>query len=227
MCSKHYAATSDRGYRDAQPVRDRIELLISRGVGATALHEATGLSISYLRHSDAERVQKRVHDAIFAIPVPRGYVDAKSSVPGIGTTRRLQGLMAMGWPASTLSVMLGMERSWSSKELNNTGWVYASTAVRVAELCDRLSAKPGPSSWVRRYALARGWVPVMAWDDIDDPDETPNMGDVVKVEFPDQFRELREHCGLPLDQIADRMGVKLESLERQLMRHGMFEGRAA
>lgn len=229
LCVKHYAATSDRGYRDGQKVRDRIELLISRGIGVTALRDTTGLSITYLRTSNTPTVIKRVHDAIFSIPLPRAVVASESCVPSVGTIRRIQSLMALGWPAYTLSAMLGWERSWTSKVLRGNGWVRASTAADVAALYVRLQLTPGTSGRARNHAHRNGWVPPFAWDEdsIDDPTAQPNVGAHEPISFPDRYRELREHVGLPDVRVAAAMGIELESLERQLLRYGMSKGRAA
>ncbi|OMC41895.1 hypothetical protein A5742_31435 [Mycolicibacterium fortuitum] len=147
-------------------------------------------------------------------------------MPAIGTVRRIQALAAIGYRISDLNPMLGRGRNcveqWIKRDV-----VSSDSAADVADLYRRLSMVPGPSELSRRRAAKRGWVPPLAWDDIDDPNEVPNMGGLVQVSFPDRYRELREHVGLSPGEIADRLGIKFESLQQQLLRYGMSEGLAS
>lgn len=229
LCEKHYEAIP-KGFVDAQPVITHYQALRAAGLSCDHIAKLAGVNRDTLAKagtwSDNAGVRLETAERVLAVPIPSKMVDGGALVDATGTRRRLQALMVIGWPLRLLGVEMQRDGDVLGEAIR-TRRVKAKTAADVAAVYERLCMTPGPSDQGRRRALAKGWVPPLSWDDIDDPDETPDMGDVVKVEFPDQFRELREHCGLPLDQIADRMGVKLESLERQLMRHGLFEGRAA
>lgn len=96
--------------------------------------------------------------------------------------------------------------------------VAAQTAVKVADLFERLHMTVGPSSRARNYALRRGWHPALAWDDIDNPDEAPNLGTDRRASFMERYEECRDHIGLADRQIAERMGIQLNSLQVAISR---------
>ena len=100
-------------------------------------------------------------------------------VSSLGTARRLQALMAIGWDQHALAVELG----WSHTRVSNLVrrenlQVTAATAARVCAVYERLCMTPrwgtGSVRYVRGYAARKGWPPPLAWDDIDDPAETPS-----------------------------------------------------
>src|SRR5207248_8683430 len=51
--------------------------------------------------------------------------------------------------------------------------VHVSTAAKVANLFERWSATRGPSVRARNHAAKLGWLPPLAWDNIDNPAEQP------------------------------------------------------
>lgn len=225
FCSKHYDTAPVRGFVDGDPVRERVELLIARGIGRNAIEQRTGLSVRWILKSTG-RVQKRTANLIFAIPLPTRMSDSACYMPSLGTARRIQALAAIGWPLRELGPKIDRAASNASAVMRRTT-VRTRTAAAYDELYRRLLLTPGPSDAARRFARAQGWQPPLAWDDIDDPDEQPNLGADTKLSFPERYLELREHVGLNHQQIADVMGIELDSLERQLHRYDMFKGRAA
>ncbi|WP_396921614.1 hypothetical protein [Mycolicibacterium sp.] len=225
LCAKHYdSPAAIRGYVDGQPVRDRIALLVSLGVGHRTIYEETGLSVDWLRKSTG-RVQLVTHRKIMAIPLPKGFIPG-GEVPSLGTKRRIRALAAIGWPLKQQGRQLG-KTDCARNLLAGGEVVLSSTALKVDQLYQQLSATAGPSNRSRLIARSKGWPPPLAWDSIDDPDELPDFGADSKLSFPERYLELREHVGLSDVQIANKMGIELDSLERQLYRYDMFKGRAA
>jgi DNA-binding CsgD family transcriptional regulator len=100
-------------------------------------------------------------------------------VPAIGTARRLQGLTAEGHSAPTLARLLGIGinpvKQWRA---HLTPRVTRHTHHMVVALVRRLDGVPGSSGVARSHAEQQGWVPVAAWDDIDDPDAQPVPGSI-------------------------------------------------
>lgn len=226
LCIKHYESpVAIRGYVDGQPVRDRIELLLSLGFGHRAIQDQTGLSVDWLRKSTG-RVQLLTHHKIMAIPLPKGFVPG-GELSALGTKRRLRALAAIGWSLRYQGGHLGGTSGYATNLLTGGDVVLSSTAAKVDAMYRELSATPGPSRRSKANAQRKGWPPPLAWDDIDDPDEEPDLGADTKLSFPERYLELREHVGLNHQQIADVMGIELDSLERQLYRYDMFKGRAA
>ncbi|NUP42355.1 MAG: hypothetical protein HOY76_36320 [Streptomyces sp.] len=121
-----------------------------------------------------------------------------------GTVRRLQALVAAGWPVLHIAAELGMFPTHVS-HLMRMSVTTLRTARRVAAVYDRLwnidpathGATPKGTLRARNLAAASGWAPAAAWDDdtIDDPaahpDWTGHCGTVRGVAAHDQY-------GIPL-----------------------------
>src|SRR5690606_18083712 len=84
-----------------------------------------------------------------------------SRVLAIATRRRLQALSAIGWPHLIIARELGMHptRVRDLRGNQRTNCIYRTTAIKVAELYERLSGTPGPSDKVRAWAKKLGWAP--------------------------------------------------------------------
>ena len=218
---------------DAEPARRHVLALRAAGMGRRRLAALSGVSDSVIHvlvngrpergTGPSKRIASRNAKAILAIPMPDTRTLAGGSrVDIIGTTRRLQALVAIGYTQNDLANRLGVTAANSTPLFHAEGQVLAATALKVAELYDRLSMTAGPSQAARDRASRLKWAPPLAWDDdtIDQPDAKPNRGQKQKVSFADRYLELRD-LGFRDDEIADRFGVKPDSLERQLFRHGL------
>lgn len=214
LCQQHYNLAPVRGDVDGTATRERIQLLLDRGVGWKGIKAATGLSAWWLTSSTG-KVRARTEQLILGIPVPDEPV-AGGRVSGLGTARRIQALACIGWPQAALGPMLGRGPAYTNQMMHR-GVLMSSTAADFARLYRELCVTPGPSEAAKRIAAARGWAPPLAWDDIDDPDETPKHEVTADVSFEDRYRELRD-CGYSREEIAVRWGIKVDSLERQLYR---------
>lgn len=97
-------------------------------------------------------------------------------IPSRGYQRRMQALVALGWPMSDLDAEMGRRAGTLSRWLNVAApWIHEARAKEIAALYDRLSMQAPPDGWRKERAqkLARrnGWAPPLAWDDIDrDPE---------------------------------------------------------
>lgn len=215
LCHSHYGRAPQRGYVDSAPTKRRLELLLSRGIGWARLEDA-GITPQWWRQV-GDRVQVRTEARVLAIPVP-GRVIAGGEIAAVGTVRRLQALAAMGWPFDVLSPLAGHGPRYLS-QLMKRDVLFSSTARKVDELYQTLAMTLGPSNRIRVRSLNRGWVTALAWDDIDDPDETPNVG---LRQFATQFERVTELQALgvrDVNRIAERLGTKPKSVERLLARH--------
>lgn len=243
LCSSHYNTRRERDiaygrwepvYVDAEPARRHVLALRAAGMGRRRLAELSGVSdsvISVLVNGRPERgtgPSKRITAsnaaAILAVPVPdTRHLAAGARVDITGTTRRLQALVAIGWPQGALCHQLGILPTNGTRLFmprRGGGLVLARTATAVAGLYDRLSLTTGPSQPARLRARRRGWAPPLAWDDdtIDNPNATPDLGERATVTWVERYQELRD-LGLSQDEIARRMGIERESLLRQIERH--------
>lgn len=143
-----------------------------------------GTNGGYLQHIFAKEVActpcREAHNAArrnlwrkkYARGVDRLYIDAT------GTARRIRALMALGWRYSDIDRAAGYDnvRATWAHNLITQERVHIDTADRVARIYDEMSMKAGPSVRLRNLGLKRGWAPPLAWDDIDNPDEQPQLG---------------------------------------------------
>lgn len=94
-------------------------------------------------------------------------------LPAIGTQRRIRALMRLGWTAADLAEHLGCVPEHVRNIIRNRASVRPETAAQIDAVFRKLCMTPGPSSITMQRAERKGWAPPLAWDDIDDPNETP------------------------------------------------------
>lgn len=102
-------------------------------------------------------------------------VDVK--VSSLGVRRRLEALACMGWSCEAVAVRIGAHprpvNRWRSGERAH---VMRSTHDAIDRVFRELAYIPAPGrsgQVTRTVAKARGYVPAVAWDDVDDPRERP------------------------------------------------------
>jgi lambda repressor-like predicted transcriptional regulator len=110
--------------------------------------------------------------------------DPRSAVPAVGTQRRLQALVALGWPMAQLAQRVGVEANSLRRLISANPKVLAVTARTVAALYEEMwNARPAPVTRPQHVAVTktvnlaqrRGWAVPAMWDDdaIDDPAARP------------------------------------------------------
>lgn len=189
--------TYTRGHVPAGPVREHLNYLGRCGMGTKAVSAATGISYSTLvgirwgRRSQKtgqltpavkvteahSRLIRSVQPDLDAI-APAAYIDSR------GTVRRLQALAAVGWSLTMLAHRLAVDETTLQRGIRRAK-VTATTARAVVALYDELwnVCPPAPTAHAaaivkrtKRNAAAAGWVPPLAWDNID-TDLEPQLGD--------------------------------------------------
>lgn len=159
----------------------------------------------------------------------RLYPHHTSLVDATGTHRRLQALACLGWSTAELSRRLGRDRSALQKVLRNDR-VQVETAALVATIYDQLSMTPCtlPSA-ARTAAMAKraGHAPPLAWDDIDDPNETPHVGgpDPIlgsrgSMPLLIENAEWLADADLSLTEVLDRLGYSNDTFRDACRREG-------
>lgn len=210
-----------RGHRrrtNATQTRVHIERLTAAGWTQAQIARAASLSqrtIGDVAHG-AHTVANRTAYAILSIPIGPAPLDGRYTDP-TGTVRRVQALVAIGWPFAQLAAHLGLYETALGRIANGRHpQVLAVTAETVAREYRRLSRVPGPSVRARNDARRKGWVGPAAWDDttIDDPAALPETDVPDRQLKRDELAELRraeiEHLaggGIAPQEIADRLGI--------------------
>jgi DNA-binding CsgD family transcriptional regulator len=234
------------GLVDAQPAREHVEQLCLRGMTRHQIAELAGINRTQIRNlligqpsvgqGPAKRLRATTAAALLTVTftpcepvaVPEGRSRKfGATVEPTGTRRRLEALMANGWPAYELSRRLGHLNS--GLQLPRAGRRYtSSTAAAVRALYDELSDTPGPSPRAATLYRGRGYLHPGWWDvdTIDDPDAEPAglreqlrtlKGWPVEVErdrpLTEQIHVLTK-TGLSDDEIAQRLGTTAKQIRR-------------
>lgn len=177
-----------RPFVDAAPVREHIRALRAAGIGVERIAMLAGISTSHVRelanpgrdgNPGIRRVRPETAHQVLRIRVDQANRAPRSHVIATGTRRRLQALIAVGWPLDELAARLGRSSAGLRRSMLS-GSVTAQTAQDVSGLYEELWNLRPPQSTddqraatdaARAFAAERGWLPPLAWDDIDtDPD---------------------------------------------------------
>lgn len=122
------------------------------------------------RRAAADYERKRSNDR---------YLNRPRRVPSVGVERRVRALQAIGWSMD----LIAAEGGWKDRD---SIWYFVRgdsvtctrrTAERIEAVYRKLSMTPGPSRITAIRAEKAGWPPPLAWDDIDNPDERPTLGE--------------------------------------------------
>jgi AraC-like DNA-binding protein len=210
-----------RPFVDAAPVRDHIRALRVAGIGVEQIAMLAGISTSHVRelagpgHKDnpgIRRVRPETAQRVLRIRVDQANRAPRSYVGATGTRRRLQALIAVGWPRDELAARLGRS-SASLRRTMLSGSVTAQTAQDVSALFGQLWNLRHPQSTcderaaaeaARAFAAERGWLPPLAWDDIDTDSEPQHHAE--RKATDDDLDEIAVERALAGD------GVRLEHL---------------
>lgn len=174
---------------DAEPVRQHVRALMAGGMGWKTVMRRTGLSSAVItkllygkRRADGTRTPTRrlrpeTADKLLAVQLE---LADHALVDSIGTTRRVQALIAIGWSQAKLAGRLGITPQNFWFPAASRPKILVATARAIGELYDELSMQLPPentpgerrsASRARAYAKARRWLPPLGWDEdeIDDP----------------------------------------------------------
>lgn len=225
---------TDRGWRsqyiNSQPVRNHITPIRCTGEGIKQIAKLCGTS----RGAVHSIVDRRTRPGVKVLPSTATKILSAAMPPtssvmpaggqcvsAIGLTRRLRALVADGYTPSMLSHELGIAPADGYALFGHCDYVPTAIAQAVADLFNRLEMIPGPSDRARALTHQLGWAPPLAWDEdgIDDADTHLSAAAIKHVTFPKCYHELRELGVHDKSAIARRLGVKVDSLQRQLARH--------
>jgi hypothetical protein len=176
---------------DAEPVRRHVRSLMGAGLSRRRIPELAGVpdaTVGRLLYGKAGKppsklIRAEAAEKILRVRATDENLSPRTLVDATGTHRRIQALIANGWPRVKLAEQFDFDRNAVGRCLSRSR-VYASTAAAVRDLYDRLWDVPPPENdrWeasaaetARREAARKGWVKPLAWDDstIDDPSALP------------------------------------------------------
>lgn len=166
----------------AGPVTAHVRELHALGWSTEALSHATGLAVSNtailnLLNTDQPTVHRATAAALLGLPItlrvdPR--IPDVCKVPTLGATRRIQALMRLGWSHDAMQGRYGFDTQHFAR---GTYRQSLARKIRAAEaMYDDLCMTVGVSRKTMTYARNARWQPPLAWWDIDDPHEAPDLG---------------------------------------------------
>ncbi|MEU9611827.1 hypothetical protein AB0D56_09780 [Streptomyces sp. NPDC048209] len=210
---------------DAEPVRQHLMELYAAGFSTRRVAALAGVPFETvsgftraLTHSTRRRARKRrctreVKAKLLAISVDRGL---PGKVNALGTQRRIQALVAAGWPMSHLGLRFGLTDR-SAAGILRQSQIYGRTATTVIKVYDDLASKRPERNGVSRksakrarlLASKRRWATVTYWADrldvIDDPHFTPEYKIPQAQLLADEARWLITTAGLTRDEAAEHL----------------------
>jgi hypothetical protein len=209
-----------RPFVDAAPVREHIRALRASGIGVEQIAMLTDISTSHVRelaepgrdgNPGVRRVRPETAHQVLRIRVDQANRAPRSHVVATGTRRRLQALIAVGWPHDELATRLGRSSAGLRRSMLSDS-VTVQTAQDVSALYEQLWNRRPPLSTdaqrasadaARVFAAERGWLPPLAWDDIDSDSDPRHHNERAKTDDVDEIAIERALAG---------DGVRLEHL---------------
>jgi DNA-binding CsgD family transcriptional regulator len=222
-----------------QQARRHIIRLVEQGCPLYVIADQAGVNqrtVADIAADGRAFIYRHTEQAILAVDGGHGHI-----IPAIGTHRRIQALMAIGYPFADIAKRLGVHHDRIRQYLIQEA-IYTRTAARIARMYDELSMTPGPSRRARSIAARRGYLPPLAWDDdtIDDPaawaspgeddDDMPDPVVVERLASGADWKALGANRAERLDAAALmlRRGIPAAEIERHLsLRGGRDFGRVA
>jgi transcriptional regulator with XRE-family HTH domain len=176
----------------AGTARAHVQALGQAGIGWRRVAALAGVStgaVSKLLYGGpgdrepARHLRPATAAAILAVRPDARNLGGAALVDAVGTHRRLQALVAIGWSQAKLAARMGMTPANFAAMMRRCQ-VTADTARAAAAIYDQLWNQPPRQTSQREkiaaaragnHAQARGWAPPLAWDDdqIDRPDGKP------------------------------------------------------
>ncbi|EFQ84743.1 hypothetical protein HMPREF0063_10084 [Aeromicrobium marinum DSM 15272] len=168
--------------RTVETTRARLHIASCLGAGMSirAISAAAGVAPTAVHNIHRGQERARTVTVAKILQVVPGVTTAackdttESFVPKVGAVRRIQALLALGWSHAEQSKRAGVVTATAMHQQGR--WITATTHQRIDDMYRDLCMTPGPSEVTRRRAAARGYVPPLAWDDID-TDPTPAAAD--------------------------------------------------
>lgn len=174
-----------RRLRDTGPAVQHLQRLADAGWIQAQIARVSGVTHSHIRaiaNGEIRSISPKTTSRILAVPVGPAPADDRF-VDATGSTRRIQALIAFGYPAILLAEHLQLaESAVGLISRGDRSQVCATTAETITRAYKWLSRVPGPSNRARILATRKGWHGPFAWDaaTIDDPAAQPEVDEPYK-----------------------------------------------
>lgn len=153
------------------------------------------------------------------------------TIDSTGTARRIQALAAIGWSYPLIAAQLGVKTprvGHLARQMHDrvTRTVHNQVATMYRELCMKT---PPQGTRAERYAVTRakaaaaanGWAPPLAWNNIDNPHETPQGVGFRKGHADPEEWMFLVNAGEDPNRAAQRFGVTITAIAHAARRAGL------
>lgn len=209
---------------------DHIAVLRAAGTPDTYIRQAAQICDDALYRIVRREgtIHRTTETRVLAVRPLIGSIRVGTRVPGLGTIRRLRALAADGWPAAELARRCGKHTQFivclqnSPETAEVRMWVadYVGALYAQVQGC-KPEAEGVPfhiAERTRVRAAAKRWTGSAWWDDddLDNPDYGPAVTKTPRyIALAEDCAEL-ERQGHTREQIAERLGVTRDGLQRAL-----------
>ena len=227
---------------DATPVRQHIQHLIAQGYTVHRIATIAGMLPHSIRDFIGNGVRGRRYRTTPATVEKILAITPDSTAPTFinptGTHRRLQALVAAGWPLGIIDRRIGYKAAHFRKILTEQR-VHVSTSLLVTDVYEtyqgRKPERNGVAKHLARQARARAaanrWPNPSYWADrmdvIDDPDFVPEYGIGKRQIIAQEAHWIMRHGGLDRATAAQRLGVDKSYLDHAFRDHPEYDLGAA
>lgn len=224
---------------DAEPIRQHLLKLHAAGITIHRVSTLTGLTYksvrSFTQHDYGNasprrrRCTQEVADKILAVTLED---HGTAYVNPIGSARRFQALVAIGWPTIYTARRAGLHPS-NRTTIFQAPTMRASTAQRIADVYDEMrhqkpsrdGVSPTSIKRAKKQAADKRWPPPKYWDEvgaIDDPDFEPLYGVTRREIVAQDANWIMRTTGLDKAGAAARLGVSKSYIEHAFREHPQY-----
>ncbi|GAA0918633.1 hypothetical protein [Nonomuraea longicatena] len=218
-------------FTDAEAVRDHV-LNLRRYISYDAialLAQVPARSIDLLVYgrdglSGSARMRTETARRLLAVSIDLDRMPDEMRLNVAGSRRRIQALMLRGWAIPLVAERCDVPRWQLDKVLNVALILRVFQARAIRDVTARLFDQDPPltnrserhtAAIVRNRARRNGWVPLAAWDDIDDPDAEPDLGTTVpRAQAIAEDAAFLAEQGLTPNEVAERLRISRGYLQR-------------
>lgn len=171
-----------RGLASRKRITDHLDSLVAMGFSWGAIMSAAGMRSSTPAYAYARGTENTymLHGRVYLELTPEAIFDRAApdcKVASFAARRRYQALQWMGWPQAVIeatAVELTGNHAWCNMLLPDER-IAAKRHRAMRAAFDALSMRQGPSRHTAAMARTKGFLPPLAWDNIDDPNEQPSV----------------------------------------------------
>lgn len=232
-------------FADAAPVREHVLQLIAAGATPHGIARQSGASDTTVRGLLPRQSSRRhaplrhrilAENAAMLLALTPDDVIPRFT-PALGTVRRIQALVANGWPMIRLGAHVGLYPTYVGDLVDRAARgetrVRGTTALAVACGYDmvrdwkptRHGINKAAAAYARDFARGRDWPPTRYWDQfpgaLDDPHFLPEYGKPRLRVVAEEASWLMTVGRLDRALAAERLGVDRSYLDRALAAHPM------